>query len=80
MGWNTQLARPIAVHRNDCGTLRTMADASHFLFDAALPACDCMTAARGAVCDAVLTGSADDVQRATDAMEKALSCRPRLDD
>ncbi|OYY06897.1 MAG: hypothetical protein B7Y70_15905 [Rhizobiales bacterium 35-68-8] len=80
MGWNTQLARPIAVDSNDSGTLRTMAEASHFLFDPAQPACDCTTAARGAVCEAVLTGSADDVQRATDAMEKALSCRPRLED
>ena len=80
MGWNTELARPITVPNTPSGTLRTMADASHFLFDATLPACDCTTDARSAVCDAVLSGRAEDVERATEAMEKALTCQPRTKD
>lgn len=75
MGWNTSLARPIAVNLDDVAVLRTMADASHFLFEANLPSCDCMAAARVSVCEAVLSECPADIQKATEAMEAALRCR-----
>lgn len=79
MGWNTQLARPIAIHQSGSATLRTMAEASHFLFESAASDCDCMTIARGAVCDAVLTEREEDVLRATAAVETALNCKSARD-
>ncbi len=77
MGWNTSLTHPIPVSRDKSAVLRTMADASHFLFEGKLPPCDCMAAARISVCEAVLTETPEDIQKATEAMEAALRCRPR---